>query len=549
MRFTRIIIFVFIIFLLIKPRWVFNRHIPPSSVVLLDDSPSMQLWKNVPDFKKIISSLHIKHRVLKISSFNKENTYLGKALNYASKHFPDVSFILLLSDGINSGGSDPVYVADKENIPIFVYTFRDSFKDNLIRSIYGEREIFEGDTLHLEVQTAGGDSVILRGKKRWVRKLTGNKVIFSVVPDTGITLYKVYLYPMDKIPENNQGTFSCKVSRKHRIYIVCSQPNMDFKYTMRMFELPENIVKGYIRRKSGFFNIDKLRMQNIDIRNMDLLVVFNPDNKIENLVKSALNYGKEVLYFPEQLSYAPYLPFLPGAREHQKLFLSDTVPPVEYLKPSGMLPGAKGLLSIKGKFLFAEMRYKKAKIIESAFKGLWRLGLREGVEYLKDKFGVINTDKNIVHLIYPYIVSSGEEMKIIVRGRYNNGWIEFMNKKEILRRCPGDTLETNINTPVKGGKYTFNLFLRDSLYGEYPFYVNDISEEFRLNHSDTVLLQSIAEVSGGKLIHNIKEIPIFKEKERRIYFDAVHNPFILGFLILLLGIDWYMWKRNRMMKK
>lgn len=548
MRFTRIIIFVFIIFLLIKPRWIFKKHIPPFSVVLLDDSPSMQMWSNIPDFKKIISSLQIKHRVLKISSFNKENTYLGKALDYAGRHFSDASFILLLSDGINSGGPDPVYVADKENIPVFVYTFRDSFKDNFIRSIYGERKMFEGDTLHLEVQTTGGDSVVLRGKKRWVKKLTDNKVIFSVVPDTGITFYKVYLYPMDKIPENNQGIFPCKVSRKHRIYVVCSQPNMDFKYTMRMFESPENMVEGYIRRKSGFFNIDSLRMQSIDIRNVDLLVVFNPDNKIENLVKATLNYRKEVLYFPEQLSYAPYLPFLPGAKEPQELFLSDTLSPVEYLKPSGMLPGAKGLLSINGKFLFAEMQYKKAKIIESAFKGLWRLGLREGVEYLKGKFGVIDTDKNIVHLIYPYIIDSGQEMKIIVISSYNNGWIEFMNKKEVLRKGIEDTLETSIDAPVKGGKYTFRLFLQDSSQGEYPFYVNDISEEFRLNHPDTVLLQSIVEVSGGKLIHNIKEIPKFKEKERKIYFDAVHNPFILGFLILLLGIDWYMWKRNRMKK-
>jgi len=548
MRITRIFIIIFIIFLLIHPRWVFKKHIAPFSIVILDDSPSMKIWKNTPDYKRLISSLHIKHRILKISSFGKNNTCIGDALEYAEGHFPDASFILLLSDGINSGGVDPVYTADKGDIPVFVFPFADYFKDNLIKSIYGETRIYEGDTLHLTIQAEGGDSIVVNGKNKWVKIITAGIAEFSIAPDTGNNLYKIYLYPEDKIPENNQGVFACQVMRKKRIDIVSSLPDLDFKYIRRLFHAQENIVQGFIRRKDGFFNIDSLRMDNVNIQDMDLLVVVNPDEKIEYLIEKALEYGKNVLYCPERLKYAPYLPFLPGASRSQKLFLSDSLPPIEYLRPSGMLPGAKGLSNINGKFLFAEMRYKKGNIIESSFKGLWRLALRQGIDYTKKYFNVISKEKDTKQVIYPYIIKAGENMQITVISKFHNGWIAFRNKKEILRRFMGDTLKAELNAPVKGGKYTFKLFIMDSLKGEYPVYVKDISEEFRLNYPDTLLLQSIAELSGGKPIHSIKEIPKFKGKEKEIYFNAVHNPFILGFIILLFGIDWWLWKRNRIKK-
>jgi len=123
LRFTSLLLLIWLFF---DPviRWSRTQEDKPVWMVLLDESRSMEAYtEDVRRIRDRLSSIDTTARSIRIRPFGGETTDLDAALHDAVP--PTTAGIVLVSDGIQTSGRDPVSRAELAGIPIFAIAVGD----------------------------------------------------------------------------------------------------------------------------------------------------------------------------------------------------------------------------------------------------------------------------------------------------------------------------------------------------------------------------------------------------------------------------------------
>ncbi|MBO4282037.1 MAG: VWA domain-containing protein [Bacteroidales bacterium] len=112
--------------------------------------------------------------------FRDKETDLSQLFSMVEQQYAhrNVGAVVCLSDGIATGGGDPLYTARRLRFPIYTVALGDTSetKDALIANVHCNRSVFRGNRFPLEILVQARQ---LKGKQTRLQVLEGGKVIFE----------------------------------------------------------------------------------------------------------------------------------------------------------------------------------------------------------------------------------------------------------------------------------------------------------------------------------------------------------------------------------
>jgi uncharacterized membrane protein len=208
----------------------------------------------------------------------------------------ELSGLILLSDGANNLGKDPLSAAKRIKVPIFTVGIGspEGEKDIRLSGILSPSVAYTGDPLPLEViiQSCGytgvRTTVILseKGKKlaQQYVTLTGEgreqRVGFELpVEKAGLHHYQVSI-PVGEgelSPENNRQRFKVKVlDSRIRVLLVADGPSPDFAFLKRTLERGKDVeVYPLVVKKANQFYQGKFPASGKDLRKFKLVILLD----------------------------------------------------------------------------------------------------------------------------------------------------------------------------------------------------------------------------------------------------------------------------------
>lgn len=197
------------------------------------------------------------------------NTGIGTALEELRGHAGSrpMNGVILLSDGVNTVGRDPVRLAAASTVPVFTVAFGpESPPDDLeIRTVRANPTAFAGEPMPIRAVLSSSG---LSGKKvRIVAEQEGRlldakeielpgdgleqEISLEVTPvSPGLNLYEVRVEgSVDQVPENDLRQVAVEVlERKTQILIISNRLDWDFAFMRRTLEADTTLSYSYLVR-------------------------------------------------------------------------------------------------------------------------------------------------------------------------------------------------------------------------------------------------------------------------------------------------------------
>lgn len=248
-----------------------------------------------------------------IMSFLKESDYkmTNSRQNYSS--------IVIVSDGIMTGGSDPTYSAQKLGIPIFTAAVGDSSiqKDAAVKNVLFNQFIYANRTTTIEAVIINNgfesknakvilyeNNVPIETKEIVFNDNGVNKVKFDYTPkNAGEKKLSVVVQnmPNEATTENNKHIFYAKVlNDKLKILIAAGSPSADVSIIHQSLSSDENLtVKSYVEISPGKFLINPQNSFPDDSADVVILVNFPDENSSSQFITqiTSLIQNKNKPYF------------------------------------------------------------------------------------------------------------------------------------------------------------------------------------------------------------------------------------------------------------
>ncbi len=503
-NFIKILIAILILSLLFNYEAKFSKKIKPYGILLIDGSNSMNGLK-LPEIK---SKYKLKRYI-----FNKgdEKTEIGNAILEYIKKFPDVSFLILFSDGNNNSGIDPIDVVKKINLP--VYVLLPEFTDIPEIVIKNYKDFVRiGDTLYFYISISKGSRLTIKDNEKWklimdLKKGTEYKVPYFSLNEGEKNIS--FIFESDNFADTIYKRITFLPKKKYSIYY--SKPDWNVKFIKRIIE-----EKGFINSEKGDINI------------------FIMNEKNQQLEKKLKDFYKENMNIFIIITYQSDIGFLPFNKFSIK---KDTIRDVlfESLLPFFTIKNAKEM-----KYLNTTIGYfnDDYKIFQTSIIDLWKLSFTmkclENKDYLNEIFDSVLLFMNLKdkEIFLKDTVNAGEEFYIFSRN---------LNKKYVLI---DNTIipfaETILVYPLKEGIHTIKFIGNDTITKN--IYAKNPKEEKK--GINRILLEEIIKISGGKFVNNeFNEVLPIKNKE--IIINLRHSVFIYLFIIFLLSLNWYLWMKER----
>jgi len=218
-------------------------------------------------------------------------TAIGTVLGYASKT-PHLAGVVVVSDGGNNSGPDPVKTAEKLGVPVFSVAVGREEKtlDLGIERIDYPPMAFEGTPVKIElVVSARGIGktklplTLSRGNKRMAAPLVDfsgdgeQSVEVELTPDsTGTLTFSAGLPVLAKeeLTKNNRRIFSLRVLKaKLKVLLVSGRPGWNYRFLSEVLEEnPRLEVEGLVYGPDGrpLYDASGLSARNLD--NYDILI-------------------------------------------------------------------------------------------------------------------------------------------------------------------------------------------------------------------------------------------------------------------------------------
>ena len=179
--------------------------------------------------------------------------------------------IVLVSDGVNTSGRDPVRVAKGSPVPVFTVPVgpESALADLEIRRVQTNTRAFAGEPLPIEVVVSSSG---LEAEKGRLQLLADGEILeereFEVLGDKGLeqalrfeiqptrpgwTRYEVRaLVGNDAVPENNVREIAVEVmERKTRVLVVSDAIDWDFGFLRQTFDADTTLGYAYLVRTQG----------------------------------------------------------------------------------------------------------------------------------------------------------------------------------------------------------------------------------------------------------------------------------------------------------
>lgn len=261
-------------------------------------------------------------------------TDIASALSMIKRFDWKPSSIVLLSDGANNFGDDPVYSASLLRIPIhsIIAAPKDKTQDIAIEKVSEIGTCYAGTNVSFWIEVSGRCDTDLTSH---LRIIDSTGVVFSsevVVPgggatsripvsigcgDVGLHRFRVELSPFEgeKVTSNNSLQFALKVIKgKIGVLVIAAKPSWDFAFTVRAlkenpaFEVATYFVDPQMRKLSSYPG----QAVEQGLATSDLVIAFG--NSLASLASEILtNYlerGGSIILVPgvDGLE-SPYSPF------------------------------------------------------------------------------------------------------------------------------------------------------------------------------------------------------------------------------------------------
>ncbi|MCK4385474.1 MAG: hypothetical protein KAW52_04340 [candidate division Zixibacteria bacterium] len=244
-------------------------------------------------------------------------TSIGEATKYVEEKLKDKNLrgILILSDGANNLGEDPVFVAKSKDIPIYTCGIGEYTppKDIAIERIvhhdigYVDNKI----PIQVDISQVGFDKLKIPisikkisgsgGKETQAQKnLTlstsgGTQALeFAITPkEEGLHQYELTV-PQQKeelVKENNRRIFSIKVLKsKIKVLLVTGSLNWEYTFLKRALEKDKNIeLKSLVYGKNKKVILGRFPQGEKELSQSDILIFVDPPNFIFAQYKKEIN--------------------------------------------------------------------------------------------------------------------------------------------------------------------------------------------------------------------------------------------------------------------
>jgi len=500
--------------------------------------------------------------------------------------------VLLLTDGNDNFGEDPVKVAKDAGIPIYSIGIGSDEKERDIRIVDVERNpvVYAQDSVPIEItlENVGfeatnipfllkeGNNVILERRITLPPTGTRKAVKFYIRPKSdGTHLYEAVIPPLEGeiIKENNSRAFALKVLKsKINILYVSGHPSWNFKFMKRGFEEDPNLsLTSYIQIDNKRYLSDGKTITSptrADLFKYDVVILEDTDFPgMENFVKS----GKALILLGKTQSKLS--PFTIRDKVIEGEFEVKFVGDGEYIFKEPMPPlkevyrvlGVKGGTSILGEIpkistpkgaapVIGLLKFDKGYVLGIASNLVWQWNFLQGSQFLRNMIRWLVT-RGKAEQIYVDVKSSyyvGEDINLRVTV-YTKDYKPDPQREVVLRlgnrEVPlyslGDGRYSTKVGFLPSGKYRFNVEVKDVGKKEGGFFVREPDLELLTLGLNKQMLKEIGRVSGGGYADELAELNLVSSKAKeKIDLSLSHYPLFLILAIALIGLEWLIERRR-----
>jgi hypothetical protein len=344
--------------MLLEPKleWQSKQSVPPMVVVLHDDSESMAIHADSNfvkgPYRKLLVDFHDKLATgdlkLRFSSFGEgmvdgshpdsldfrqPNTNLAEALNQTSSRYgnQNLGAVVLVSDGIPTSGTNPLYALDLFEQPIFSVLVGDTTPQRDVRIsevLYNEIAYLDNESpIKVKVNMTGFPKADLKATLYGNGKILGTQTLsltdaqpsgeidFVVKPsETGLQQYSIRIDPLqgELTTRNNSRNIFIKVlETRVKVALFAGSPHPDLGALRQCLERDGRFaLKEYVHLRPNTFYEDPGQT---DLKEVDLFLLHNfplsaADMALMNKIKAEIEARKApFMVFVGQNTHLPTL--------------------------------------------------------------------------------------------------------------------------------------------------------------------------------------------------------------------------------------------------
>ena len=614
-KLLRICSFFLILACIFEPLLELTLKKKPWLLVLIDTSKSMGVGERLKEVKQILPEIKLKKKIYGFDAhpypINRSDSQIAPTITTGGEltnignallETPAPSAYLLLSDGINNAGPDPIEIAQRKGIPIYTIGIGDSIpKDIRISNLTYNKISYTKDHIpikvtlenmgykqqHIQVLLKENNRILLKKKVLLPQNGMQEEVELSVVSGrAGTHFYEanISILPDEIDKENNKREFGIHIL-KSRIKVgwFGESPSWNFKFAKLEFAQDSRIDFNWWVKigeekwlsRDGINNAPDF--QSVSPQTYDAIILENFEYpQIERL----LDKGTGVIIIGKTCTHIS--PLILGSETKESkypikvidsfLFNRKELPP---LKEIYKVKGVKGSARIEcatseGKPLIAKMQYGDGMAVAIAAKDIWRWNFKPEIKFWNKLIRLITIRRELSPLMIETepVYEIGE--KIIFRAQaYTPDYKPDPNSKITIKVCrdtiypaqfgfdkPNPNISESISLYSLGdgkyeeaidflspGKYKYKASTPKGGYAEGEFLVTSNIELQELA-SDRAFLRTLSQVSGGKYINDIKDLDIkLKPRTSRVPLNPGQYWLSILLIVLLLSAEWLILRR------
>ena len=251
--------------------------------------------------------------------FNKNETNFSKIIEKFRHYDQSINSAVIVSDGIITNGTDPAYIAEKLQFPIFTIGVGDSTekKDISVFSVNTNQFVYlnKATTIEVTIKNSGFDNAgvrvslydensFLASKELILNNIGINKINFNYKPvKSGERKFNIKVSTLngELTTDNNEKSFYINVlDTKLKIAIVSSTPSADLSAIANAIAMDKNITTIKLIQVSAnkFWNNEN--PNTIDSADVLFLIDFpganTPASLIDKVLKSIAEFNKPFFF-------------------------------------------------------------------------------------------------------------------------------------------------------------------------------------------------------------------------------------------------------------
>lgn len=323
-----------------------KKQVKPSVVILLDSSQSMMIEDDFGSRQNAVRNFLSSPDINAIKSMTTvieynfaESLYSGKLAGHQGKATAigdvlsaiadsasniDISSVVLISDGQNNWGNDPLSIAATLPFPVFCVGVGDTIPspDIIVEQVSAPNIAYTGEILPIvayiqswylsgktvNVELREGGKIVSKQQLSLSEQGQINEIKLEHIPtEAGTRYYTIYVPPLDieATKENNARSVAVKIlSSRRKMLIVCDHPSWEVSFFRRAIETdPHMEIKLLVGRGGGDFQMNYIPTDTAQLNDFDIIVLIHAEDLLTpNAIRALRQYvlsGRSILWFSQ----------------------------------------------------------------------------------------------------------------------------------------------------------------------------------------------------------------------------------------------------------